>query len=368
MATVRLTRVPLLAVLLALLLSLTGASTTAYGTATRRAQGTHAPTAVHVGAVHVGAGGATRPPARLHSPTRRTARTVLLRPGDTLWELAHRYGTTVAALQRANHLGTSTLIRAGDRLTIPAAGADRGHRPKPHTDPAPAPAGRIAVAFARGRLGSPYRWGGTGSGGYDCSGLVQAAWNAAGVRLPRTAAAQAGTGSRTSRARLRPGDLVFTSAFGHVQLYAGDGRVIEAAHTGTRVRYAPLPAAAAVNAYVRVDASAGTRAARTTAAPVAAAAPTGGSARRAAVAVFGGQYGCAAEIIARESGWRTDATNPTSGAYGLAQAVPGSKMARYGGDWRTDPITQLRWMRSYVTARYGSTCAAWAFWQTHHWY
>ncbi|MGW1626931.1 C40 family peptidase [Streptomyces sp. NPDC002172] len=367
MTTARVTRVPVLAVLLALVLSLTGASTTAYGTATRSTHVTHAPTAAHGAAGH-----APRPPAQRHSPTRRTARTVLLRPGDTLWGVAHRYGTTVAALQRANHLGTSTLIRAGDRLTLPAAGADSSHRPKPHTNPAPAPApapaGSLAVAFARGRLGVPYRWGGTGAGGYDCSGLVQAAWAEAGVRLPRTAAAQARTGSRTSRARLRPGDLVFTSSFGHVQLYAGDGRVIEAAHTGTRVRYAPLPAAAAVDAYVRVHVPAGTPAARTTARPATATAPTGGSARRAAAAVFGGQYGCAAEIITRESGWRTTAANPTSGAYGLAQAVPGSKMARYGGDWRTDPTTQLRWMRSYVTARYGSACAAWAFWQTHHWY
>ncbi|MER6085784.1 NlpC/P60 family protein, partial [Streptomyces sp. NPDC001833] len=257
MTTARLTRVPLLAVLLALVLSLTGASTTAYGTATGSAHARHAPTAVHGAAGH-----APRPPAQRHSPTRRTARTVLLRPGDTLWGVAHRYGTTVAALQRANHLGTSTLIRAGDRLTLPTAGADSSHRPKPHTNPAPARAGSLAVAFARGRLGVPYRWGGTGAGGYDCSGLVQAAWAEAGVRLPRTAAAQARTGSRTSRARLRPGDLVFTSSFGHVQLYAGDGRVIEAAHTGTRVRYAPLPAAAGVDAYVRVHAPAGTPATR----------------------------------------------------------------------------------------------------------
>ncbi|MFD4503833.1 NlpC/P60 family protein [Streptomyces sp. NPDC058457] len=364
MTAVRLTRVPFLAVLLALVLSLTGASAAAHGTATT-AHGPHAPTASPDTA-----GPAPRPAARRHSPARAAARTVLLRPGDTLWGLAHRYGTTVAALQRANRLGTSTLIRAGDRLTIPASGAGSGHRSTAHTTPAPArdPAGSVAVAFARGRLGTPYRWGGTGNGGYDCSGLVQAAWNAAGVRLPRTAAAQARTGSRTSRAELRPGDLVFTYSFGHVLLYAGGGRVIEAAHTGTRVRYAPLPAAAAVDAYVRVHAPAGTQAARTTATPASAAAPSGGSARHAAVAVFGGQYGCAAEIITRESGWRTTATNPTSGAYGLAQAVPGSKMARYGGDWRTDPATQLRWMRSYVTARYGSACAAWAFWQTHHWY
>ncbi|MFD2417265.1 aggregation-promoting factor C-terminal-like domain-containing protein [Amycolatopsis pigmentata] len=87
-----------------------------------------------------------------------------------------------------------------------------------------------------------------------------------------------------------------------------------------------------------------------------------------AQAVFGSQYGCAANIITRESGWNPHATNPDSGAYGLAQALPGSKMARSGPNWRTDPATQLAWMRDYVTARYGGACNAWSFWQTHHWY
>ncbi|MEU9452509.1 NlpC/P60 family protein [Streptomyces sp. NPDC048277] len=357
MTATRLTRIPLLAFLLALvLLSLTAAPTAADATATT-ASAPHRPTTTTASAPHRPT--TTTAAAAVHSPahvTRHTAqpptRTVLLRPGDTLWALARHYGTTVAALQRANHLGASTLIRAGDRLTVPRGGP----RPVRHTTRVPSYDGSVAVTFARTRLGTPYRWGGTGDGGYDCSGLVQAAWHAAGVRLPRTAAAQARTGSRTTRAALRPGDLVFTYAFGHVQLYAGAGRVIEAAHTGTLVRYAPLPAAAAVDAYVRVRAPA-----KAPTAPPA-------SARRATAAVFGAQYPCAAEIITRESGWRTTAANPTSGAYGLAQAVPGSKMARFGGDWRTDPTTQVRWMRSYVTARYGSACAAWAFWQTHHWY
>lgn len=55
-------------------------------------------------------------------------------------------------------------------------------------------------------------------------------------------------------------------------------------------------------------------------------------------------------------------------SYGLPQANPGWKMASAGPDWRTNPWTQLRWMRGYVDGRYGSSCAAWAFWQAHHWY
>lgn len=90
--------------------------------------------------------------------------------------------------------------------------------------------------------------------------------------------------------------------------------------------------------------------------------------RQDAAAVFGTDYDCAANIITRESGWNPHATNPGSRAYGLAQALPGSKMATVGSDWRTNPTTQLRWMHAYVDTRYGNACAAWAFWQTHHWY
>jgi LysM repeat protein len=104
--------------------------------------------------------------------------------------------------------------------------------------------------------------------------------------------------------------------------------------------------------------------------PAAHATPTAGqgAARQAAATVFGPEYGCAANIITRESGWNVHATNPRSGAYGLAQALPGTKMATAGPRWRDDPATQLTWMRTYVTARYGSVCGAWAFWQAHAWY
>lgn len=80
------------------------------------------------------------------------------------------------------------------------------------------------------------------------------------------------------------------------------------------------------------------------------------------------QYACLASLIQRESGWRVDATNPTSGAYGLPQALPGSKMATAGDDWRTNPVTQIRWMIRYVDARYGSACGAWRYWQKKGWY
>jgi hypothetical protein len=82
---------------------------------------------------------------------------------------------------------------------------------------------------------------------------------------------------------------------------------------------------------------------------------------------------CLARIVDREDG-RWDPTinyggghGDTSISYGLGQANPGTKMAPYGADWRTNPWTQLRWMRAYA-GRYGGECGAWAFWQAHWWW
>jgi hypothetical protein len=81
-----------------------------------------------------------------------------------------------------------------------------------------------------------------------------------------------------------------------------------------------------------------------------------------------GQFGCFSSIIERESGWNVHASNPSSGAYGLGQALPGSKMASAGSDWENNPTTQIKWVLSYMDSRYGSPCGAWSFWQSHSWY
>ncbi|MFJ2191103.1 transglycosylase SLT domain-containing protein [Kitasatospora sp. NPDC087861] len=88
----------------------------------------------------------------------------------------------------------------------------------------------------------------------------------------------------------------------------------------------------------------------------------------AAQIVPANQLASFSQIIAHESSWNVTATNPSSGAYGLAQALPGSKMATHGSDWRTNPVTQIKWALDYMNSRYGSPNAAWNFWQTHHWY
>ncbi|MDT0265235.1 C40 family peptidase [Streptomyces sp. DSM 44915] len=109
------------------------------------------------------------------------------------------------------------------------------------TAPAPTARAATAVGFATAQLGKPYGWGATGPDAFDCSGLTQAAWGAAGVSLPRTSYAQAGAGVRVSRSELAPGDLVFYYADNsHVALYIGNGQIVHAARSGTPVRLADV--------------------------------------------------------------------------------------------------------------------------------
>lgn len=78
-------------------------------------------------------------------------------------------------------------------------------------------------------------------------------------------------------------------------------------------------------------------------------------------------YDCINAIWTAESNWNPRASN-SSGAYGIPQAKPGSKMATFGSNWRTSPLTQVKWGLWYVTSRYGSACGAYDFWQANGWY
>jgi hypothetical protein len=80
------------------------------------------------------------------------------------------------------------------------------------------------------------------------------------------------------------------------------------------------------------------------------------------------QFSCLDALYMGESGWRVDADNPTSSAYGIPQALPGSKMASAGADWATNPETQIRWGLGYIADRYGSPCSANAFKAANNWY
>jgi hypothetical protein len=80
------------------------------------------------------------------------------------------------------------------------------------------------------------------------------------------------------------------------------------------------------------------------------------------------QWPCLDKLFKRESGWNEKARNPGSGAYGIPQALPGSKMASIAGDWQTNPATQVRWGLGYIKDRYGSPCGAWNHSENTGWY
>jgi cell wall-associated NlpC family hydrolase len=102
--------------------------------------------------------------------------------------------------------------------------------------PRTAAAAQIAVDFAISKLGGPYVWGGNGPTGYDCSGLVRSAYQAAGISLPRVASAQATYGVPVSRQNIAVGDLVFYySPISHVAIYVGNGQVVHASTYGVGI-------------------------------------------------------------------------------------------------------------------------------------
>jgi hypothetical protein len=82
------------------------------------------------------------------------------------------------------------------------------------------------------------------------------------------------------------------------------------------------------------------------------------------------EWQCLDNLFERESNWRHLVANPSSGAYGIPQALPGSKMASAGADWKTNPATQITWGLRYIKGRYGTPCGAWAAWtyRSPHWY
>ena len=97
-----------------------------------------------------------------------------------------------------------------------------------------------AVAFAYAQLGKPYQWGATGPSSFDCSGLAQAAWAAAGVAIPRDTYEQWAALPHISTSSIQPGDLLYYDGVGHVAIYVGDGYIIDAPQTGLDVEKIPM--------------------------------------------------------------------------------------------------------------------------------
>jgi len=81
-----------------------------------------------------------------------------------------------------------------------------------------------------------------------------------------------------------------------------------------------------------------------------------------------GEFSCLDRLWAKESGWRWSANNGGSGAYGIPQSLPGSKMASAGSDWQTNPVTQIKWGLQYIANSYGTPCSAWGHSQAVNWY
>ncbi|MBA2808439.1 C40 family peptidase [Streptomyces sp. KM273126] len=183
---------------------------------------------------------------------RGAARIELSRLSSRQADLKRHRGTITGRLGEARRL--LARLPEGARAELDAAaGAGRASRSgaSAHglgpvlaaSSSAQAPSSRAAAAlsYAYGKLGSPYVWGATGPDAFDCSGLTQAAYRAAGVSLPRTTYAQIGAGQRIARSQLLPGDLVFFySGISHVGIYVGNGQMIHAPRPGTQVRVAPL--------------------------------------------------------------------------------------------------------------------------------
>ena len=255
--------------------------------------------------------------------------------------------------------------------------------------------------------GHPYVWGAKGADAFDCSGLVQyAVEHAFHKSFPAGSSAQ--YAATQSVDNPQPGDLVFFGAGGanHVGIYAGGDNYysaqspsaspnigmgkISAVHEGP-VSYRRIPG---INALGKsgdnVKANSGLEKwVKKTIAPGfwkfidklnslfnisigsggPNSAPTGDHKhwlKQAGIpeSWFNGLN----SIIQQESGWRVNATNPSSGAYGIPQSLPGNKMASAGSDWRTNPITQLKWMYSYIKGRYGSLQNALSFRAANGWY
>jgi hypothetical protein len=209
-------------------------------------------------------------------------------------------------------------------------------------------------------------------------GVAAAALVLGATSLTGTMAAQGALGAGTPgasalTAHVTPGDM---SAAAQMFEVHSAHRVGMAVVTGRAAAAARLRAmVAARNASARV-AQARARRARAAAAATARAeriASTGSirslGLRMASARGWGGQqFLCLNDIWTHESNWNPHAYNAHSGAYGIPQAVPGSKLSAAGGNWRNSPAVQIAWGLSYIARVYRNPCAAWGFWQAHQWY
>ncbi|MFB3881842.1 MAG: NlpC/P60 family protein [Armatimonadota bacterium] len=161
------------------------------------------------------------------------ARYYTVKPGDSLWLLAKRHGTTQRSLAALNGLSSEAKLRIGQRLRLPGG-------TKPQARPAPAAPKPSLVESALKYRGVRYRYGGTTTRGMDCSGLVSRVLNSHGISAPHNSRALYRLGKPVARDDLQSGDLVFFSTRGrgisHVGIYMGDGKFVHASSGKGSVR------------------------------------------------------------------------------------------------------------------------------------
>jgi cell wall-associated NlpC family hydrolase len=140
--------------------------------------------------------------------------------------------------------GAFALAASAGMLVTPAvaqAAAPAGTTAAAAPAPAPTGASQKAVDTALAQVGKPYAWGAAGPGAYDCSGLAQYAYKAAGINLAHSSRTQSTTGTPVAKANLKPGDLVFFySPVSHVAIYIGNGQIVHASTAGQPVKVAKL--------------------------------------------------------------------------------------------------------------------------------
>lgn len=183
-----------------------------------------------------------------------------VRPGDTLWDIARRHGTTAERLAALNGISTEAILSIGQALRVPAgAAAARPARSRAGTEPPMTPAmrARLAAIPSRGEewastlmvisrrlIGIRYRWGGTTPAGFDCSGFLYYVFGRMGVELPRTTYSMFTTGAPVPRDELQVGDIVFFQTLrpgpSHAGVYLGDGRFIHSSSGIGRVTITPM--------------------------------------------------------------------------------------------------------------------------------
>lgn len=227
-----------------------------------------------------------------------------------------------------------------------------------------------ALTWAKSQAGKPYQWGGAGNPSWDCSGFMSGIQKVIEGRNPkgRLWSTFSFQGSKApagwKRHQKSPfmigitnankGHTAGTLAGTNVESRGGDGVIV-----GSRAR-GYKDSLFHNNWYGLTSAIAG--------------ASGGSGAAKSAARQMLGEFGWSQKqwppldkLWTKESGWRWNAKNP-SGAYGIPQSLPGSKMASVGADWRTNPATQIKWGLKYIKGRYGSPAAAWAHSQDVNWY